>query len=191
MPGMAMPATPTELPWTGVVLAGGRSSRMGQDKARLPWQGQPLLQHMVGLLQAAGAAQVVVSGDYPEAGGIADGTPGLGPLGGIASVARTLPDGPLLLVPVDMPRLSAGLLAALAVQPGRCACFQAHMLPMRLQLDAHLRAWLAQMPGLPPRQRSLQALHAAAAGAWLPLPAQADLQLGNFNTPQQWQEALR
>lgn len=30
----------------GLVLAGGRSSRMGRDKAMLPWDGVPLLAHM-------------------------------------------------------------------------------------------------------------------------------------------------
>ena len=29
---------------TGVVLAGGRNSRMGRDKASLPWQGSDFLQ---------------------------------------------------------------------------------------------------------------------------------------------------
>ena len=40
----------------GIVLAGGLSSRMGRDKAMLPWQGRTLLEHMRGLLMLAGVA---------------------------------------------------------------------------------------------------------------------------------------
>jgi molybdopterin-guanine dinucleotide biosynthesis protein A len=35
---------------TGVVLAGGRSSRMGQDKALLEWKGKPLIAHAINIL---------------------------------------------------------------------------------------------------------------------------------------------
>ena len=34
----------------GVVLAGGKSSRMGKNKAMLIYNGKPLLNHMVGIL---------------------------------------------------------------------------------------------------------------------------------------------
>ena len=186
-----MPATATESAWTGVVLAGGRSSRMGRDKAGLPWQGRPLLQHMGELLRAAGAARIVVSGDYPEAGGIPDAERGLGPLGGLAGVADALPDGPLLIVPVDMPMLDAPLLARLAGSTARCACYRDHMLPMWLQLDARLRDWLQEALRQPPKQRSLHALHAAQDGVFLPLPDAAIARLDNLNTPEQWQEAVR
>ena len=47
---------------TGIVLAGGLSTRMGRDKALLPWQGRTLLEHMRGLLMQAGAREVWVSG---------------------------------------------------------------------------------------------------------------------------------
>lgn len=178
--------TTPEPGWTGVVLAGGRSTRMGRDKALLPWQGQPLIQHMQSLLREAGAARVVVSGDYPGCDAIPDQTDELGPLGGIASVAARLPDGVLLLVPVDMPLLTPTLLAGLAAVEGHCACFADQVLPLRLRLDARTRDWLQQAPQLPRRERSLRAMHAALGGTYTPLPAQGERQLLNCNTPAEW-----
>lgn len=171
------------------MLAGGRSSRMGQDKATLHWQGTPLLQHMQQLLHSAGAAQVVVSGHYPEANGIADEAPELGPLGGLASVAQTLPNGPLLIVPVDMPKLSPSLIATLAQHPSACMCFTNHMLPLRIELNSILREFLSRIAELSPRERSLHTLHTAMHGQCLPIPHAAAAQLHNLNTPAQWQEA--
>lgn len=43
-----------------VVLAGGRSSRMGTSKAFLPWRGRPLLDHVVSVLQGVCDQPVVV-----------------------------------------------------------------------------------------------------------------------------------
>lgn len=176
--------------WTGVVLAGGKSSRMGRDKAQLLWQGTPLLQHMCALLLASGASRVMVSGNYPEMGGIADTSPELGPLGGLASVAPHIPDGALLLVPVDMPQLTPSLLLHLVQHAhANAACYQAHMLPMWLHLNQHLRSWLKAAIHLPAKARSLHALHAAMGGVFLPAPEGTTTELTNLNTPDQWLEA--
>jgi molybdenum cofactor cytidylyltransferase len=43
-----------------ILLAAGESSRMGQLKALLPWQGRTLLEHQVGALAAGGADRVIV-----------------------------------------------------------------------------------------------------------------------------------
>lgn len=43
-----------------ILLAAGESSRMGQPKALLPWQGRSLLEHQVGALAAGGADRVIV-----------------------------------------------------------------------------------------------------------------------------------
>ena len=44
----------------GVVLAGGRSLRMGVDKARLRWQGRTLLEYGIACLKTAGCARYEV-----------------------------------------------------------------------------------------------------------------------------------
>ena len=46
--------------YAGVVLAGGRSSRMGTPKAALEWHGSTLLRRTVGILARATGGQVVV-----------------------------------------------------------------------------------------------------------------------------------
>jgi molybdopterin-guanine dinucleotide biosynthesis protein A len=76
-----------------VVLAGGRSARMGEDKAWLDWDGQPLLAHICTLLAGCVDGPVVVvrsSPDQslpplPEAVQVVDDPePGQGPLLGVA-----------------------------------------------------------------------------------------------------------
>ena len=51
---------------TAVVLAGGKSSRMGQPKALLPFDGEPLIAHIVGRLGHVFAETIVVAAPDQE-----------------------------------------------------------------------------------------------------------------------------
>jgi molybdenum cofactor guanylyltransferase len=107
----------------GWVLAGGRSLRMGRDKAAVVLAGRPLLEHMQDKLRALGlrarvaglhtsiphsAADVAGAGQsdaYPDI------HPGCGPLSGMET-ALSKSDAPLvLIVGVDLPLLETEFLA--------------------------------------------------------------------------------
>lgn len=100
-----------------VVLAGGRSRRMGRDKALLPGPGgDTLLERQVALVREVGAERVRVSvrpgqryKGFEEIS-LEDAWPGAGPLGGIATALREHPGTHLLAVAVDLPHLTAPLL---------------------------------------------------------------------------------
>lgn len=105
----------------GFVLAGGRSSRMGADKAFLEIDGQTLLERTLAVMRAVCEAVTIVgdparfqelktSQPTPV---VADIFPGCGPLGGIhAALAFSKAELNLMLA-VDMPFVSSDLLAFL------------------------------------------------------------------------------
>lgn len=99
------------------VLAGGRSTRMGRDKALLPVEGRTLLARQVALGWAIGAAEVWVAGRAQadlggaDARGILDAVPGAGPLGGLAAVLEATQASHVLLLAVDLPALTPAFLA--------------------------------------------------------------------------------
>lgn len=179
----------------GVVLAGGLSSRMGRDKALLSWQGRPLIEHQLAVLREAGVDEVLVSGERAAYGGIADALPQAGPLGGLAGVARAEPgETDVLVVPVDMPLLSADLLRRLCGEraDARSLGFVGHVLPWRWRLDARSRDMIETLLRQDdPRRRSLRALQSAIGHEEIPLAAAEALQLADCNTQDQWNEAQR
>lgn len=115
-PDVARPAAPS--PVVGLVLAGGRSSRMGRDKAALELDGRPLAGWVAAALRAAGVREVLLGGGDPAlaarigATHVPDAVPGRGPLAGLAAVmGRT--DGIVVVVPCDVPGVTGGDLRAL------------------------------------------------------------------------------
>jgi len=109
------------------VLAGGRSSRMGRDKALLPFRGRPLVGHVATQARAV-TDNITLVGDvsryanlgYPV---IPDLFPGSGPLAGIhAALARTHSEWNLILA-CDMPQVTAEFLVRLVAraEAGRAA----------------------------------------------------------------------
>ncbi|NID05160.1 molybdenum cofactor guanylyltransferase [Luteibacter jiangsuensis] len=172
----------------GLILAGGRSSRMGEDKAMLRIDGETLLERTSRILREAGAQRVAISG--ARAGGIEDLWPDTGPVGGMASAMRELPDGEWLVVPVDMPRLCPAVLAPLLADRRAAAThWQRHPLPMRLTMDARARAALEELLSRPGPACSVAALHARLGASTLPLDGLDTRLLVNCNTPDEWREA--
>jgi molybdopterin-guanine dinucleotide biosynthesis protein A len=110
-----------------IVLAGGRSSRMGEAKALLDWRGVPLVHHVAGILAQACRPVIVVAAagqhvPVPEGVEIAvDAAPGRGPLEGVAAGIRAL-DGrshAVFLAAVDLPLLHPAFVdQMLAALPG-------------------------------------------------------------------------
>ncbi len=100
---------------TGAVLAGGRSTRLGRDKALLTLDGEPLLARAVRLLREV-CDEVLVIGPperariVPDVRVLPDERPGSGPLGGIATALRAMSGDRLLAVATDMPFLRPALL---------------------------------------------------------------------------------
>lgn len=104
------------MPAAGFVLVGGRSSRMGADKALLPYRGGTLAGHVAGeVAVACGGATFIGDRDrYGHLGFpvIADRMPGNGPLGGIAAAVAAVPDW-ALVVACDMPGVEPAFLRRL------------------------------------------------------------------------------
>lgn len=112
---------------SGIILAGGKSSRMGCDKAWLEVVGKTLLSRQIELARMAGASEVFISGrveaDYSVFDGVVltDHFQSAGPLAGIERGLRAMTTPLLLVLAVDMPRLEAGFLRKLmAASAGGC-----------------------------------------------------------------------
>lgn len=103
-----------------VILAGGRSSRMGRDKAFVELAGRPLIAHALACLRPQ-ATRVVVNSNADAAAfaayGVevfADDAPGVeGPLAGIVTALARWPNADLVTVAIDLPFVPHDLVARL------------------------------------------------------------------------------
>ena len=161
------------------ILAGGASSRMGEDKATQLWADERAVDLVAALGRAAGATEIVTvgGGDYgwPR---VPDTRPLAGPVGGILAGAAALAargcDVALVLA-VDSPTIRLSDLAPLLAAPLPGAAFQGLHLPMRLALSALPDDVEA---GWPVRQLIERAGLARPAS-----PPEAVLRLRGANTP--------
>jgi molybdopterin-guanine dinucleotide biosynthesis protein A len=190
---------------TGVVLAGGRSARMGRDKAELPIGGEPLLRRVVARLGMALGAVLVVGPEslgavVPGVGVVPDRAPGTGPLGGLATALAAVETSRLFLVACDMPFIDPQLIRAIALLAAEPPSAEAVLLRTAHGLE-YLHAVYATSCrqavecALASEDHSLRGLIDTlrvreVTAAWAVQFDPEGLSTFNANTPAEWERAL-
>lgn len=180
----------------GIVLAGGQSSRMGSDKARLPFRGGTLLDHQFRkLVSILGIEHVLVSGNYPSFKHTLDREPGLGPLGGIIAAVNELPLAEyFLFLPVDMPNLTEETLLRLIQAANRdpaipCFTFRNYEMPLLLKNHLMLKTVLTEISLQAQRLRSVRNLCELVKFKEIEIDNVPSEEFLNTNTLKEWKEA--
>ena len=113
-------ASMSSAPFTGVILAGGRSRRLGRNKALEEVGGIPLVSRVTTVVESIASVVVLVVADDAQANvlptpddaiTVLDMHPDSGSLGGIFTGLTKAPTDWALVVACDMPFLNAQLLA--------------------------------------------------------------------------------
>lgn len=133
----------------GIVLAGGLSSRMGQDKASLLRNETNMLAFSKHLLTQSGLKNVVISGKPACATAqdilVKDNYKEAGPIAGIASVIEKYRPSAVMILPVDLPLITPAAIQKLMHigELSQKACFyNEHYLPLYLPVNAHTENFL-------------------------------------------------
>ena len=99
---------------TGIILAGGKSSRMGTDKGLLQLCGKQIVSYAIDALSGICDRIIIstTSDAYQSLGYevIADEIPGIGPMGGVYSALKESKTGKNLILSCDLPFVSKELL---------------------------------------------------------------------------------
>jgi molybdenum cofactor guanylyltransferase len=110
---------------TGIVLAGGKSSRMGTDKGLLDYKGKKLVEYSFDLLSNY-CNELIISTNNPEykqfgITTVTDEFPEKGPAGGIFSALKKSSTDWNLVLACDMPFLNRYFIDALLSKLGNCS----------------------------------------------------------------------
>jgi molybdopterin-guanine dinucleotide biosynthesis protein A len=121
-----------------IILTGGASARMGEDKASQDWLGLRAIDRVARLAKALGADPILTVGrtDYGLTF-VADDRPLGGPVGGIlagAAALRAAGCDRAIVLAVDAPTIRAGDLTLLIATEG--AAFAGYHLPLMVSLAA-------------------------------------------------------
>lgn len=165
--------------YAGIVLAGGQSSRMGKNKALMPYKGRPMLAHMINILRECDVYDIFISGHVDGFDCIPDTTPFCGPVQAICNILQRKEeyDG-YVFVPVDMPLLTTEALRIL-MSRSRGGFFTGCPLPF------FLTKWIDKGNFYSVRE-FLDANQVPA----IPLPPIMEGIMVNTNTPKEWEKVL-
>ncbi len=109
---------------TGIVLAGGKSSRMGREKGLVMFRGRPFIQYGIDLLSRY-AGQILISSGNPDylpfgLELVPDSITGQGPAAGLAASLKQSKTSWNLVVACDLPFLEPELIDGLLERTSDC-----------------------------------------------------------------------
>lgn len=160
----------------GVIVAGGKSTRMGRDKATLTYQGISLLGRAQALMRASGTTKYFILGRPFIEHGLPDPLPDAGPAANLkAWINKREYPFKLTVLPVDMPLLSPAEIRVLTAEENG-AYFDDLYLPFTATVTGQIEADAVRMKDL----------LAALSLTMIPVPDDSKERLKNINTPDEF-----
>lgn len=163
------------------ILAGGLSTRMGRDKAKVRLRGRTLLAWVRSSARDTGWAVRVIRRDL---------VPRCGPLGGVWTALASSRATRLVFLSCDMPFVTADLIRAVAERKGRGAFVETEEgagFPFALDREAALPFVAAALQA---KRFSLQAFARSLRASRVQASAVERACLQNLNTPEDYSEAV-
>ena len=177
---------------TGVLLTGGKSSRMGKHKVLLPHGDQNFGQHLLGLLDQL-CGNIIISQNHrliqSPYRSIPDIYPEIGPMGGIHATLKECNTPWCLVVACDLPQLNIEALLPLLCKAEDCKAVCYH-------IDGHYEPLCAIyhysilpdiVAAIHSERYSLQKLLESVQAKTIVPDEKTLLQLYNVNTPEELQ----
>lgn len=125
-----------------LLLAGGKSSRMGQDKAELLYEGRTFVENLIEKARCLGIEKIYLSGyqgERDDAEVVWDIYPEVGPLGGLHAGLKAVITPYCLLLPVDIPQIPLEFLESMIEEHRKqCLNLEEKNLPLLLERDGFL-----------------------------------------------------
>ncbi len=188
-----------KLPVAGFVLAGGKSSRMGRDKALLEFEGQLLVERALDKLKVV-CMEVAIAGGVEDlwrfGAMVPDRWIGCGPLGGLAAALEASSFDWNLVLAVDVPLVPVELVRALGER-----CVRSSAVGVMLRVDGrveplcagyHRRALPAVQAALrAERFKVITAVEAAGPIEYFDIEGKNAGWFANVNTPEELAAAMR
>lgn len=181
--------------YSGIILAGGRSSRMGQDKALMEINGIPMLQHLANLLKECSQEIIIASnneqhhlfGDV----GVRDNYKDSGPMAGIEAGLSIARNSQCIVLSCDTPFVTSSILSALTSKNSK------HALIARCKDQTHPLIGIYSASTLPTirsfleeKQLKMRALLVALNADYEQFPDELERAFININTQEEWNQAI-
>ena len=174
------------VPFGAIILVGGASERMGEDKAAMDWGGVRAVDRVAGLARSVGAEPVLTAGGDYGLPFVEDPEPLGGPVGGVLAGCAALASAGCrraLILAVDAPTLTAHDLAPLLAADAPGAAYSGFPAPMVIELSAVPRDLAVNAP--------FRRFVDQAGVQQLPVPPGAETRLRGANTPRERAALLR
>lgn len=179
---------------TGVILAGGQSHRMGQNKALLEYNGQLFIESIIRALKPLVRAIIIIGkvADYQDLGYLVheDLIPNQGPVGGIYTALHHSKTPYNLVLSCDLPLISTTLLSFLIKQSQTVAINALHLHGKVQPLTAiyHKNCLASFQEALELQKLKLSDLFVPLKTHLIDCPTHFEGNLANINTPEDFEQ---
>ena len=195
---------PEQHPIVGGVLIGGKSKRMGADKATLAWGSSTILETIVQTARAV-TTDFVLLGDCPgiprslrDMTRVPDPESNAGPMAGLAALLTHFPDQWCLLLSCDIPSVSFQVISTLVDQITPDVKVVAHSRPLARgsMLETCCTLYHASIltnvqRALSERALALQELIRSLPHTTIPTTEETQRALLNINSPEDYSASAR